>query len=58
MNNLGNLSESINITFIFGCLNIKVVNLVKVEPDSDWFVTDHSHHSIEFHIIDSGKGYI
>ena len=53
-----NCLENLSLKILFGNLNIKVITLVKVAPDMEWYVPDHSHADFEFHIIPSGKGYI
>ncbi|MDO8685168.1 MAG: AraC family transcriptional regulator [Clostridiales bacterium] len=53
-----NCFENLNLNILFGNLNIKVLNLVKVSPNRDWYVPDHSHADFEFHIIPGGRGYI
>lgn len=58
MGDIVNFLENLDFNIALGNLNIKVVSLVKVDPDENWFVTNHSHADYEFHIIPQGKGYI
>lgn len=57
--NVNQLSlENLFVNIFLNGLNIKVIQLVKVQPDSSWTVPEHSHNDYEFHIIPYGKGYI
>lgn len=58
MGRLENFLENLSLNIMFGNLSIKVINIVKVIPNYEWHVPDHSHADFEFHVIPSGSGYI
>jgi YesN/AraC family two-component response regulator len=53
-----NFLENLSLYIMFGNLCIKIINIVKVIPNNEWYVPDHSHADFEFHVIPSGSGYI
>ncbi|NLF36597.1 MAG: AraC family transcriptional regulator [Clostridiaceae bacterium] len=50
--------KDLNMEISLGCIKVKIVSLVDVITDSDWYVSNHSHTDFEFHIIPSGQGTV
>lgn len=50
--------KNLNLDILLGNLNIRVVSLVNVTPNPEWYVNEHSHTDYEIHMIPSGKGTI
>ncbi|GAA3410693.1 AraC family transcriptional regulator [Paenibacillus hodogayensis] len=52
------ISSDVNLDFMLGSLTIRIVRLIHVLPDPDWYTPEHFHTDYEIHIIPSGRGYI
>jgi AraC-like DNA-binding protein/quercetin dioxygenase-like cupin family protein len=50
--------EDLKLDIRLGDLEIRVISLLSVSPDSGWNVASHSHTDYEFHIIPNGRGHI
>lgn len=53
-----NPMEKLDFNLNLGGMNIRIVNINKVEPRPDWYVPEHEHSDFEIHMIPEGRGYI